>query len=58
MKSLFSQNSDHKHDVRRREERLLSEKKISSVELGEINFCMKGAKLSSHRQSNGSFSLF
>jgi len=58
MKDLFSQKVAKKQAVRRCESELLVKGKMSAMQLGQQNFCMKGIKLSSSRNPDGSFSLF
>jgi hypothetical protein len=57
MKKL-SQREAKKRAIREREILLLSEGKVSAIELMEKNFCMSGIKLSDYRKPDGSFDLF
>jgi len=58
MQDLFSQKAAKKRVVRRRESELLASGKVSPMQLGRQNFCMKGIQLSKFKNSDGSFSLF
>jgi hypothetical protein len=58
MKDIFSQNAAKKRVVRRRESELLASGKVSPMQLGQQNFCMKGVQLSKFKNSDGGFSLF
>lgn len=57
MKKL-SEREAKKRAIREREVRLLSEGKVSAIQLMEKNFCMSGINLSDFRKPDGSFDLF
>lgn len=58
MNRLFLQRKAKKRAVRQREVKLLSEGKVSAMDLAEKNFCMSGIKLSDYQKPDGSFDLF
>jgi len=58
MNKNISEREAKKRAIREREVRLLSEGKVSAIELMEKNFCMSGINLSDFRKPDGSFDLF
>lgn len=58
MMSKFEQRVEEKRKIRAIETKMISDGKITPLELAKINFCMSGVSLLEHKNPDGGFNLF